>query len=517
MPQTEGATPSAMQQALQCFQASADYQTLNSGSNLGATEAAAASKPANALVQSTPSLLNQQQQQLQATFQQQFLPMMSAAVATLPSALQSADVHQQFLWQQALQTLAVTAPPAFASTAASAAGAGQSANTVSAAAAATPFLASLTFPHLMQYNLQQAALQQQLQQQQQQLQPAAFAPRTTSMLPTVTTAIDNNKRSGSSIYSSSCNALEAPGQEKKQSRKKQKRSAASAFPKGPTVVSLSGSNSNSNYTTGSSSTTTTQLIDGMDNLQPPTEKSAADLEKMTAAERRRYERNLREQQRSYRISQQIKELRDVLQESNVPFRPNKYSILVSVAEYIQQLQSRAIMLDSEHQRLINTIRCTTEALDGKGSSSRGTSLTSSSDDGAEDNNTNNMATTVSTNNKFSGDMFPDAMLVQGIEYQSVFQHCPFPLGVATLDGRVLASNQEFEKLLNPNRETSSMTDKCFFIYIRNHQEIFESMANLLKQSTATIEAREGSGTDLHPLLFWRGKVVTSRNETVRPC
>ena len=102
-------------------------------------------------------------------------------------------------------------------------------------------------------------------------------------------------------------------------------------------------------------------IDGMDNIQPPQEKSAAILEKMSASERRRYDRNLREQRRSYHISQQIKELRDVLQQSNVPFRPNKYSILVSVAEYIQQLQGRAIMLDSEHERLINTIRSTTEA------------------------------------------------------------------------------------------------------------------------------------------------------------
>ena len=60
----------------------------------------------------------------------------------------------------------------------------------------------------------------------------------------------------------------------------------------------------------------------------PPEKDDAELEKMNPAERRRYERNLREQQRSYRISQQIKQLRDVLEESKIPFKPNKFSTSV---------------------------------------------------------------------------------------------------------------------------------------------------------------------------------------------
>ena len=67
-----------------------------------------------------------------------------------------------------------------------------------------------------------------------------------------------------------------------------------------------------------------------------------DVESMPPAERRRHERNLREQQRSYRISQQIKELREVLTESSVPFKPNKYSILLSVVDYIKQLKKKLI-------------------------------------------------------------------------------------------------------------------------------------------------------------------------------
>lgn len=75
-------------------------------------------------------------------------------------------------------------------------------------------------------------------------------------------------------------------------------------------------------------------------VPPPQPKTEAELARMTPSERRRYDRNWREQQRSYRISQQIKELRDVLADSNVPYKPNKFSILISVTEYIKQLQSR---------------------------------------------------------------------------------------------------------------------------------------------------------------------------------
>merc|ERR1712166_1027569 len=100
------------------------------------------------------------------------------------------------------------------------------------------------------------------------------------------------------------------------------------------------------------------------------------------AEKRRYERNLREQQRSSKISTQIKELREVLSECNVPFKPNKYSILLKVVEYIKQLQSRAIILDAEHQKLITTVRQTNEMITNSANNNNGMSSTTC---GATDN------------------------------------------------------------------------------------------------------------------------------------
>lgn len=440
-------SPSVMQQALQTFQANADAQTFESAFERTKTVA----------LQTEPVLRI-------PAMQQQLLPMTSS---TPPSAAgQSMNVQQQLMWQQALQTLAV-APPYSA-------GGGPT---------ATPFLASLTFPHLMQYNLQQST--QQLQPQQ------PFAAMMHSMPPPYC----DTKRSNSTMSSDNSGEVAR----NKLSQKKQKQSTASSKKQGPSVVSL-----------GSSSRIGALHIEGMDNLQPPTEKCAADLDKMSPAERRRYERNLREQHRSYRISQQIKELRDVLQDSKVPFRPNKYSILVSVAEYIQQLQGRAIMIDSEHQRLVNTIRCTTEAMENFGKiGSTGTSLTSNSDAGDEDNTNGVLAS------NSSGDGACSEPIVQGIDYHSVFQHCPYPLGVATLDGRVISSNRELETLLNPSYEHCPMIDQSFFVFIRNHQEIFEAMAALLKRSAVTTESGKRAITKAQQLLFWRGQVVTSRNRNVR--
>jgi hypothetical protein len=218
-------------------------------------------------------------------------------------------------------------------------------------------------------------------------------------------------------------------------------------------------------------------------------------------------------------------LRDVLEESNIPFRPNKYSILVNVAEYIKQLQSRAIMLDSEHQRLIDTIKYTTEKSSSLSSASSPNSNILHRHHNHNNNNTSNNSTTAQPA------LESDAPLVQGIDYKNVFFHARFPLGVATLDGRVLACNRQMERLLqtganNGGTNVSSVTntttmagsplvDQSFFVFIRNHQEIFEAMADLLKRSTATIETGEGTITKTSRLLFWCGHILSSSNQTVR--
>ena len=220
-----------------------------------------------------------------------------------------------------------------------------------------------------------------------------------------------------------------------------------------------------------------------DTAGPPIHKTEAEIAKLSPAERRRYERNLREQQRSYRISQQIKKLRDVLAESNVPFKPNKFSILVSVVNYIKQLQSRAIMLDAEHQKLVDTIRQAGEMKSVP---------TDSSDDG---------------NDQQSGDTF----MVEGVNFESVFQACPHPMAVASLDGRLLGCNERMEEVFEADEGT--LQGQSLFMHIRNHQEVFEAMASLLKRSSLSTEAATPSMPE-SSVLYWCGGLETLRSAKV---
>ena len=143
---------------------------------------------------------------------------------------------------------------------------------------------------------------------------------------------------------------------------------------------------------------------------------------MTPDERRRYERNLREQQRSHRISQQIKELRNVLTESKVPFKPNKYSILMSVADYIKQLQTQSTFLDGEMNKLLNTIKKSSELV-------------------------NSGVTPNMTANEVVIGNDAELLYVKGLDYKSIFDQSSVAFAIASLDGRILHCNPKFERLI----------------------------------------------------------------------
>lgn len=239
------------------------------------------------------------------------------------------------------------------------------------------------------------------------------------------------------------------------------------------------------------------------------------------AEQRRFERNMREQQRSYRISQQIKLLRDVLEENKIPFKPNKFSILVSVVEYIKQLQAGVIMLDSEHGRLVETIRETNNMVQNRIIPS-----TAASNFCGEmaplmmvDKNNNTSMSTSSTNDTNKNDttsselaqIISSEWLVKGLDFYSIFCHCPSALAVASLDGRVLSCNSAFELLLCVRKD--DIIEQSMFMYIRNHQDLFEAMADLLKRTSEMQQQAESLSSSSSPpppqsQLCWCGHVIT---------
>lgn len=224
-----------------------------------------------------------------------------------------------------------------------------------------------------------------------------------------------------------------------------------------------------------------------------------DNSNFTPEEQRRHERNLREQQRSYKISQQIKELRTLLSESNIPYKPNKFSILMSVVDYIKHLQNRAVFLDAEHQRLNDTIQQSRVMVQSRQIPETLYQVRNSEKSRSEGiGNDSSM------------------LFVQGIDYKSVFGQCSAALCVASLDGRFLDCNLEFENLLGYSK--NELTHQSLFNMLAsdNIDGLFEVLSDMLKENSinngSDSVAKSGNGS-FSLSKYWSG-VVSPKHRDV---
>lgn len=158
-------------------------------------------------------------------------------------------------------------------------------------------------------------------------------------------------------------------------------------------------------------------------------------------ERRRQDRNQREQQRSQQISNQIVVLRSLLEDAEVECKPDKYSTLACVVDYVKDLQKQSSMLDSEHKKLLDTIRQTTEIM-----SSQYMSVQANSEAGPSSANASD-ATVVGRKSEED-----DQVYVQGLDYRALFRASPFALATTSIDGRFLDVSSGFEKMTKFKRE-----------------------------------------------------------------
>jgi Helix-loop-helix DNA-binding domain len=227
----------------------------------------------------------------------------------------------------------------------------------------------------------------------------------------------------------------------------------------------------------------------------------------------RRERNQREQERSRRINGQIKALRALLAAGNatVGTVDNKFSVLVHVATYIQELQRRSVALDSDRTRLMATIRSTTGVLEGKETcgfctdSERRSPLTCSSDE----------ETGAATSTLPQTALLERPMGMFHIDCAAVFRHCPYPISLASLDGTILASNRAFEERFNPIHFQSCMTSQSLFAYVRNHQELYEALSALLEQSMPLLpNLLKVTNHHKDAPIYWQGRLQTTQNEMV---
>lgn len=250
-------------------------------------------------------------------------------------------------------------------------------------------------------------------------------------------------------------------------------------------------------------TTTTSSVDAV----------VVDTSLMSPADRKRHERNLREQQRSNRINQQIKELQDVLEESNVPFKPNKYSVLVSVTEYVKQLQAKAIVLDEEQHKLVSTIQKTNEMMNSTTSSQgiHDDTLVSTTNDMIRSSSSeiNHSSPDIVSSNGDNDDSTSIADASSLIDYSSLFRQCPIALGIAALDGRILESNVQLELLLQTSQD--EMKRQSLFSLVRNHQDIYKAMATML-ESAGEMDMASSSASSNVNHGHWSGPVISIHNK-----
>jgi len=246
------------------------------------------------------------------------------------------------------------------------------------------------------------------------------------------------------------------------------------------------------------------------------------------------DRNLREQQRSHKITDQITHLRSILGSADVSFKPDKYSTLVSVVEYIKQLQSRSQLLDSEHKNLLDTISKTNEIVNG--------SYQQTTSEGA----------TIQVSNDLLGDVPAGVLLeeehavfVRDLDYQNVFKQCSIPLAVSSIDGRFIDCNKEFEELtgydrneLLPNEseepkeiransvpsESSACTavmkpskkNLSLFNLLdkKDMEQVFFAMSQMLKQplTLSQLSSSNNDGNSTLPSGCWSGHLNHSRKD-----
>lgn len=119
------------------------------------------------------------------------------------------------------------------------------------------------------------------------------------------------------------------------------------------------------------------------------------------------------------------------------------------------------MLDAEHHKLVNTIRKTSSLVNS--------GFVHRADD--------------SGNNSIVGND-AEMLYVQGIDYKAIFQQCPFPMGVAALDGRFLMINTTFQRMTGLDRMQLENLTLFGLLAATDVHEVFRTLGTLLKAGSS---------------------------------
>lgn len=215
---------------------------------------------------------------------------------------------------------------------------------------------------------------------------------------------------------------------------------------------------------------------------------------------RREERNLREKERSLKITQQIHELRNLLSMGGVIVpKGTKSTILTEVANYIRLLQQQQYRSEMDKAQLVQEVQRI-------GNGAIGDKAAYAIRHAAAQNGVASMAN-LSQGQASAADPQPSAAGIPGAladtlgdrEYRCVFNSCSVGMAIATMGGSFIDCNLAFTELSSYTKaELKAMT--IFNITSRDDlQGAFDMMSHLITPPAGGLDADGNSAEDGRPL------------------
>lgn len=277
------------------------------------------------------------------------------------------------------------------------------------------------------------------------------------------------------------------------------------------ICASEGSSGGASFAKKRTRATKVQSEASLDNMS-----SAAISEDEGDRKKRRIDRNMREKERSKQITSQISALHELLEEANIDHKSDKFSTLVSVERYINQLHQRTASLDAEHKSLLETLVSTSQAMQG--------GYIPAASNGME-----SQVLTPYVVKEQQLDCVGNAF-VAGTEFELMFDQCSFACCVANVDGRFLKVNSKFLKytgfssneLLDPlpksgyeQQQSVEQRNMSIFNIVRREdmESMFEAMSEMLRRPMKSFSEpfceKEDTWTDVVEFSGQEGRAVSS--------
>jgi PAS domain-containing protein len=179
---------------------------------------------------------------------------------------------------------------------------------------------------------------------------------------------------------------------------------------------------------------------------------------LSVNEKKRHIRNIREQQRSFKISKQIDQLKELLQSSGFRLeKSSKTSVLAGVAEYVKELQTKSQEIDNGFRRVILQSDVDVADLEQQ---------------------------EIETGTEIEIEKNPfllDREDLADCQFREIFYSSPIPLALTDKEGRFLDCNQPFLEVASLSKELLEASTLFSLVEPSSLLDAYSSVATLLQQ------------------------------------